>query len=167
MNILIQLRESIENKPDIERVRFLGIFCLHDCIYSKEKRIFIHYLMIIGYGGGGVQEEAFYKIEGSKVDIAKIYITTNCGGIDFEKVVGENNLGNHDLNLSRLDLEIQTKFLSELDHYLRYNEELCCFTYKPESKFIENGFYKATIKFPTTLLKNLNAIFWPFSIYFR
>ena len=57
----------------------LRIFSLHKCIFDKETKNFIHFLVVIGYSGGGCQEECFYKINGSNFEKSTIQISTSAG----------------------------------------------------------------------------------------
>ena len=81
MNTLIQLErnESGSSSPLDSSIRSLRIFSSHKCIFDKETERQEHFDKVIGYSGGGCQEECFYKINGSNFEKSTIQISTSAG----------------------------------------------------------------------------------------
>lgn len=166
MDILIQLanKESGVQSSTDSSIRSLRIFSSHKCIYDKEAKSFIHYIVVIGYSGGGCQEECFYKIGGSNLEKSTIQISTSSGDSFFHYTFSNQNLVQLETELNHLDKQIQGEILDSISKYLSYDGELDYFFFDNSSNSVTNGFLIID-KFPMRILKFLKNVYWPFSTH--
>jgi hypothetical protein len=164
VDVLVQLskKESGDELSPVFSIRSLRIFSLHKSIYNEEKKIFIHFILVIGYTGGGCQEECLYKIEGSNLEKSSIFISTSAGGSVFQYYFSNLKLIEFDSEMCDSDLEIQNEFIDQVNNFLTYNEAADYFFFDKSTLLNNNGFM-ITEKFPLRTLKFLNTVYWPFS----
>ena len=166
MDTLIQLanKESGGQSPADSSIRSLRIFSSHKCIYDKDDKTFIHYIVVIGYSGGGCQEECFYKIGGSNLEKSTIQISTNAGDSFFHYTFRNQNLVQLETELNHFDKQIQGEFLDSISKYLLYDDELDYFFFDNSSNSVTNSFLIID-KYPIRILKFLKNVYWPFSTH--
>lgn len=166
MDILIQLanKESGVQSSTDSSIRSLRIFSSHKCIYDKEAKRFIHYIVVIGYSGGGCQEECFYKIDGSNLEKSTIQISTSSGDSFFHYTFRNQNLVQLETELNHFDKQIQGEILDSISKYLLYDGELDYFFFDNSSNSVTKGFLIID-KFPKRILKFLKNVYWPFSTH--
>jgi hypothetical protein len=153
VNILIQLNS---NHP--KTIKELSLFVIHQSKFSTVLKTFIHHLIVIGYAGGGVQEEAFYRVEGSKIKDAKIFYSTVSGPGILEYKIDEEGASLVDIPLFEDSEEFQKAALALMPKYISFIEEQDIFMpINNEKKF------EASPKFPTYFLRSLQNVYWPFS----
>ena len=165
MNSLIQLvkKESEGELPADSSIRSLMIFALHRSIFDNEKKTFIHFLMVIGYSGGGCQEECFYKIEGSNLEKSTVLISTSSGDLFYQFSFQNQNCSELEKELNEFDKQIQLEFTDSINNHLSYNSELGYYFYDNLNSIINNGLM-ITDKFPIRILRFLKNVYWPFSV---
>ena len=166
MNYLIQLANNEIGAGSVlnSSVRSLRIFSSHKCVYDSEEKMFIHFLVVIGYSGGGCQDECLYKIYGSNLEKSTIQISTSAGDSFFHYTFRNQNIVQLETELNHFDKQIQGEFLESISKYLLYDDELDCFLFNNTSINITNGFF-ITDKFPLRTLKYLKNVYWPFSTH--
>ena len=166
MNTLIQLasNESGRSSPLDFTTRSLRIFSLHKCVFDKEKKNFIHFLVIIGYTGGGCQEECFYKIDGSNLEKCTVEISTSAAGSFYQFSYKNQKIIELETEINQFDRQIQSEFLEAINKHLVYIERLGCFLYENRSSIVHKGFL-ITDKFPIRIFKFLKNVYWPFSTH--
>ena len=166
MNTLIQLarNESGSSSPLDSSILSLRIFSLHKCIFDKETKNFIHFLVVIGYSGGGCQEECFYKINGSNFEKSTIQISTSSGDSFYQFSFKNQNIVELETEMNQFDRQIQSEFIESINKYLLYNDGLGYFFFDNRNPNVNSGFLK-TGKFPIRILKNLKNVYWPFSTH--
>jgi hypothetical protein len=167
VNILIQLAKDNagEKKSAALSSRFLRMFCLHKSIFVKEQKIFNHYLLAIGYAGGGSQETCFYKIEGSDLIKSKISIATSIGDYYFQHKYDNQVLTGEEFELLESDSNAQNELIDNISNYLHYDEAMECYVYNNDCNFIKNKEFEMNSKFPLKTLSFLKDVYWPFSTY--
>ena len=164
MEILIQYAE----KPDEllvknQSIRDLRIFALYNRKFLAKTNSFRHYVAVIGYSGGGCQEEYSYVIHGSDISNSKITFTASSYPTYWEQEYNENEIIEVSIDLDEMDTEVFNEFQVTISRYLEYSEDDGCYLINLENdKKINNTFY-ATPKFPIKILEKLNSIYWPFS----
>ena len=164
MEILIQYAE----KPDEllvknQSIRDLRIFALYNRKFLAKTNSFRHYVAVIGYSGGGCQEEYSYVIHGSDVSNSKITIAASTLPTYWEQEYYKNELIETSIELDEVDSVVFNDFQVAISQYLEYSEEDGCYLINLENeKLITTTFY-ATPKFPLKILEELNTIYWPFS----
>jgi len=164
MNRYIQLTNNLSRgcSPLDSSIRSLRIFSLHKSILDKKTKSFVHFFVVIGYNGGDVQEECFYKIDGSNLEKSPIHISTSAGDIFYQFSYKNHNLINFEFELGQLDRQIQREFIEEINKYLLYDDGADYYFYDNRNSNIKNGFL-ITDKFPIKILKFLQNVYWPFS----
>lgn len=161
MEILIKHSKGcIENQS----IRNLKIFAGYKRKFITSSNSFRHYVVIIGYSGGGSQEECSYVMHGSNLTNSKIYRTYSSFPTDWEFEHFNNETNEISIELDELDNEVLNEFQINIKEYLHYSEEEDYFTVNNENKEIINSPFFATPKFPLKILKQLNSVYWPFSI---
>ena len=158
MNILIQLNSTFIPNNGIKE---LSLFVIHHSKFNTVLKTFVHHLIVIGYSGGGVQEEAFYRIEGSKIEDANILYSTMSGPGTLEYKIDKEGASLVDIPLFDDSNEFQNTALALMPKYIAFNEGQDIFV--PVNN--ENTF-EVSQKFPMYLLKSLQNIYWPFSLSF-
>jgi len=166
MNYLIQLANNETGKSSAldSSVRSLRIFSSHKCIYDSETKMFIHFLVVIGYSGGGCQDECFYKIHGSNLEKSTIQISTSAGDSFYHFSFKNQTIVQLETELNDFDKQIQGEFLESNRKYILYNDELDYFFFDNSSANVTNGFLIID-KFPIRILKFLKNVYWPFSTH--
>jgi hypothetical protein len=164
MNVLIQIAK--DNAEEIKSTalssRFLRMFCLHKSIFVKEQKLFNHYLLAIGYAGGGIQETCFYKIEGSNLIKSKISIATSIGDIYFQHKYENQILIDEEFAFLESDLKAQNELIDNISNYLHYDDLIECYVYNNDCNFIKNKEFEINSRFPLKTLTFLNDVYWPF-----
>ncbi len=127
--------------------------------------MFIHFLVVIGYSGGGCQEECFYKIEGSNLGKSTIQISTSAGGLMYQFSFKNQNIVELEIEMNQFDRQIQWEFIEEINKRLLYDDGSDYFFYDNRNSKIKSGFL-ITDKFPKRILKFLQNVYWPFSTHF-
>ena len=94
MNILIKLAEKEHGSDQLpcSSIRNLRIFALHKSIFNSESKTFVHYLVVIGYSGGGCQEECFFKIDGSNLEKCTVWISQSTGDYFYQLSYKNQNI---------------------------------------------------------------------------
>lgn len=166
MNILIQLsvKEYGSDQLPYSSIRNLRIFALHKSIFNSESKTFVHYLVVIGYSGGGCQEECFFKIDSSNLEKCTVLISQNVGDYFYRLSFKNQNIVEIETEMSLFDKQIQNHFIEAINKKLSYDENLGFYFYNNQYSLIYNGFMISD-KFPITLLNFLNNIYWPFSTH--
>lgn len=165
MNIYIKvITTDIGDGSPACSIQSLKLFSLHKSSFDEDKKIFIHYFLVIGYAGGGCQEECFYKIEGSNMQNSAILISTSAGDIYYQYLYSGRRTVAEETELTEVDTNIQNQFIEVANNYLMYNEDMCFYFLNNNSLLGTNGLL-TTNKFPIQKLKFLNNVYWPFSTY--
>ena len=103
-------------------------------------------------------------MHGSNLTNSKIYRTYSSFPTDWEFEHFNNETNEISIELDELDNEVLNEFQINIKEYLHYSEEEDYFTVNNENKEIINSPFFATPKFPLKILKQLNSVYWPFSI---
>jgi hypothetical protein len=164
MNTLIQLasKESGSYSALDDGVRSLKIFTTHKSVFDKEYKTFIHFLIVIGYSGGGFQEECFYKISGSNFEKSTVLISTSAGDSFYQFSYKNKKLIELETELSQFDTQIQSEIIETANKYLLYDEALDFYYCDNRNANFKNGFMISE-QFPIKVLKFLKNVYWPFS----
>lgn len=164
MEILIQCAENPnELLATNGSIRDLRIFALYNRKFLANTNSFRHYVTVIGYSGGGCQEEYPYLIHGSNISNSKITFTPSSYPIYWEQEYYANEIIETSINLDEMDTEVFNEFQEAISKYLEYSEEEGCYLINLENEALKNGSFYATPKFPIKILEELNSIYWPFS----
>ena len=118
---------------------------------------------MIGYSGGGCQEECSYVMYGSNPTTSKINRSYSSFPTDWENEHFNEETNEVLIELDEMDKEVFKEFQTVINKYLLYSEEEDCFILNPENEEVIDSTFFATPKFPTKILKQLNSVFWPFS----
>jgi hypothetical protein len=160
----VDLADADDNSP-----RSISLFALHRRKIVQDTGGFSHYFVVIGYGGGGVQEEFFYRIDGVSTQKFSVLFSDVSGPGEWKMSFRNQGLIEQITPFEQNDHDVQSEFQDLIGQYLIYNEELDIFLLNDlGSKDIavdSNGKY-ITQLFPTYYLKTLRDIYWPFSIGF-
>ncbi|MBK6953814.1 MAG: hypothetical protein IPH24_17730 [Crocinitomicaceae bacterium] len=164
MNTLIQLasEESGSSSTPDSSIRSLRIFASHKSIFDKETNTFTNFLLVIGYSGGGCQEECFYKIDGSNLEKSTVWISTSAGDSFYQFSFKYQKIVELETEMNQFDRQIQSEFLESINKYLSYDEVLDYYFYDYRNPIVNSGFM-ITDKFPIRVLKFLKNVYWPFS----
>lgn len=164
MNILIQLSAKQHGSDQLPHssIRNLRIFALHKSIFNSESKTFVHYLVVIGYSGGGCQEECFFKIDNSNLEKCTVWISQNVADYFYQLSYNNQNIVEIETEINQFDKQIQHHFIEEINKNLSYNENLGYYFYSNQNSLSCNSF-KISDKFPIRLLIFLNNVYWPFS----
>jgi len=126
MNIYIKVRTTdIGDMFPACSIQSLKLFSLHKSFFDEDKKIFIHYFLVIGYSGGDCQEGCFYKIEGSNMENSAILISTSAGDIYYQYSYSGRRIVAEETELTEIDINIQNQFIEVANNYLIYNEGMC------------------------------------------
>ena len=120
-------------------------------------------MTLIGYSGGGCQEEYSYVIHGSDISNSKITFTASSYPTYWEHEYNENEIIEVSIEIDEMDTEVFNEFQVAISSYLEYSEDDECYLINTENKTLKNGSFYATPKFPINILEELNSIYWPFS----
>lgn len=166
MNILIKLAEKEHGSDQLpcSSIRNLRIFALHKSIFNSESKTFVHYLVVIGYSGGGCQEECFFKIDGSNLEKCTVWISQSTGDYFYQLSYKNQNIVEIETEMNQFDKQIQNQFFELIDKNLSYDDNLGYYFYNNQNSTICNGFL-ITDTFPIRLLNFLNSVYWPFATY--
>ena len=164
MEILIQYAE----KPDEllvknQSIRDLRIFAVYNRKFLAKKNSFRHYVAVIGYSGGGCQEEYSYVIHGSNTSNSKITIAASTLPTYWEQEYYKNELIETSIELDEIDSVVFNDLQVAMSQYLVFSEKEDCYIINLENEALKNGSFYATPKFPIKILEELNSIYWPFS----
>ena len=164
MEILIQYAE----KPDEllvknQSIRDLRIFALYNRKFLANTNSFRHYVAVIGYSGGGCQEEYSYVIHGSELSNSKITYTPSSYPTYWEQEYFDNEIIEASINLDEMDTEVFNEFQEAISKYLEYSQDEGGYLINLENEELHNTSFYATPKFPLKILEELNTIYWPFS----
>ena len=164
MEILIQYAE----KPDEllvknQSIRDLRIFAVYNRKFLAKTNSFRHYLAVIGYSGGGCQEEYSYVIHGSELSNSKITFTPSSYPTYWEQEYFDNEIIEASIDLDEMDTEVLNEFQEAVSKYLEYSEDEGGYLINLENEELHNISFYATPKFPLKILEELNSIYWPFS----
>ena len=164
MNTLIQLenKESVSYSAPDDGVRSLKIFTTHKSVFDKESKTFNHFLVVIGYSGGGCQEECFYKISSSNFEKSTVLISTSVGDSFYQFSYKNKELFELESEMSQFDKQIQREFIETTNKYLSYDDILNYFFFDIRKITLESGFM-VDVKFPIKILNFLKNVYWPFS----
>ena len=164
MEILIQCAENPNELLATNRsIRDLRIFALYNRKFLVNTNSFRHYVTLIGYSGGGCQEEYSYVIHGSDISNSKITFTSSSYPTYWEQEYNENEIIEVSIDIDEMDTEVFNEFQVAISQYLEYSEDDGCYLINTENKTLKNGSFYATPKFPINILEELNTIYWPFS----
>jgi len=147
MNILIQI--SLESSKDDSfelSSRQLRMFAIHKSIFNESSKEFIHYILAIGYAGGDCQEECFYKIEGSNLDKASIFIASTIADHFYQYTYHNQQLNEEENEWSQEDIKVNEDLIIHLNSYLYFDNNANCYTYKTESNFVKNNEFAIRFK---------------------
>jgi hypothetical protein len=166
MNILIQLsaKENGSEQFQCSSIRNLRIFALHKSIFNSESKTFVHYLIVIGYSGGGCQEECFFKIDSSNLEKCTVSISQNVGDYFYQLSYNNQKITKLENEMTQFDKQILDDFFEVINNNLSYNENLCYYFYSNQNS-MSNSDFTISDKFPIRLLYFLNNVYWPFSTY--
>jgi hypothetical protein len=160
MNILFK-RAALDGSSKELGIRDLHLLVFHKSRFDKDLKSFVHHIMAIGYGGGGVQEEAFYRIEGSKFDGCPIYYSSVCGPGFLDYDISNGKLISVDLELPADSKKFQFEAIDSLKTYVHLDEYNDIWAPLADTK----EFYVSD-KFPMHLITHLQQVHWPFSTHF-
>jgi hypothetical protein len=163
MNILVQI--SLESSKDDSfelSSRQLRMFAMHKSIFNESSKKFIHYILAIGYTGGDSQEECFYKIEGSNLDKASIFIASTIADHFYQYTYHNQQLNEEEKEWSQEDLKVIEDLIIHLNSYLYFDNNANCYAYKTESNYLKNNIFTMDSKFPIKTLSYLKKVYWPF-----
>ncbi len=166
MNTLIQLstKERRSDPLQCSSIRHLSIFALHKIIFNSESKTFVHYLIVIGYSGGGCQEECFFKVDSSNLEKSTVWISRSASDFFYQLSYKNQNIVEIETEMNQFDKQIQNEFIESINKNLYYNETSGYYFYSNEKPMIGNDFMVSN-KFPIRLLKFLNNVYWPFSAH--
>ncbi len=137
---------------------------MHKCVFDKKTKSFIHYLVVIGYSGGGCQDECFYKVDGSNLGKSIIHVSTSAGDFIYPFSFKNQKIVELEIEMNQFDRQIQLEFIEEINKYLLYDDGADFYFYDNRNSNIKSGFL-ITDKFPIKILKFLQNVYWPFSTH--
>jgi hypothetical protein len=118
---------------------------------------------VIGYSGGGCQEECSYVMYGSNPNNSKINRAYSSFPTDWEYEHINEETNEVSIELDEMDKEVFKEFQALINKYLLYSEDEDCFILNLENEEIIDTTFYTTPKFPIKILKQLNSVYWPFS----
>lgn len=158
MEFLIQYSDDCIENQSIN----LRIFACYKRKFLPASNSFRHYAVVIGYSGGGCQEECSYVMYGSNPKTSKINRAFSSFPTDWEYEHFNEETYEVSIEPDEMDKEVFKEFQTLINKYLLYYEDEDCFILNPENVEIIDSSFFATPKFPIKILKQLNSVYWPF-----
>ena len=160
MEILVKYsNDFLKNKTKKD----LRIFVVYKRKFIPISKTFRHYLLVIGYTGGGNQESWSFMFNGSNPVNSKIKRAFSTFPTYWEYEHHDNEIAEVSLELDEIDNKVFSEFQTVINKYLLYSEEEDSFIINLEKEEIINTTFFVTSKFPIKFLEKLNSIYWPFS----
>jgi hypothetical protein len=162
-----QLWVQIDPDDNLEgSISSVKLFMLYRRLMHSESHQFRHYFTVVGYGGGGVQEECTYRIDGSNPNKRTVYYSPVSGPSNWEMNFTEGNLNEEPVEFDKEDIDVQKEFQMMIENHLSYDQDSDCFAWNSSLlKLPDTGIYSSS-SFPIQKLKGLSAVYWPFSLSF-
>ncbi len=145
-------------------IRSLRLFCLHQRVYEGAGSNYADYFLVVGYTGGGSQDDCFYKLKGTDQSGRSLWIAIPSGDSCYRSCFKNAQLLEMEEDLTAEDRRVQREMINHLSQHLIYDDE--------EDYFYFNSHQDVTVakgiitsdKFPLADMPILCQSYWPFSL---
>jgi hypothetical protein len=145
-------------------IRSLRLFCLHQRVYDNSDSTSTDYFLVVGYTGGGSQDDCFYKLRGTDLSERKIWIAIPSGDSFYRNCYKNAQLLEMEEDLTAEDRRVQREMIDQLSQHLIYDDEEDYFYVNSElHPTVADGMITSE-KFPLAFMPMLSQSYWPFSL---
>ncbi len=145
-------------------IRSLRLFCLHQRVYDDGGSTYTDYFLVVGYTGGGSQDDCFYKLRGNDLSERKIWIAIPSGDSFYRSCFKNAQLLEMEEDLTAEDRKVQREMIDQLSQSLIYDEEEDYFYFNSDQHLTEVEGIITSERFPLTYMQILSQSYWPFSL---
>ena len=166
MDYLVSLAPAGGNSGPLSfhSIRSLRLFCLHQCVNDDSSATDTHYFLVVGYTGGGSQEDCFYKLRGNDQSERSIWIAIPSGDSFYRNCYKNAQLLEMEEDLTAEDRRVQREMIDQLSQHLIYDDEEDYFYINSELHPTMADGMMTSEKFPLTYMPMLSQSYWPFSL---
>jgi hypothetical protein len=145
-------------------IRSLRLFCLHQRVYDNTGSIYTDYFLVVGYTGGGSQEDCFYKLECTDQLEPSLWIAIPSGDSCYRSWCKNAQLLEMEEDLTAEDRRVQREMIDQLSQHLIYDDEEDYFYINSNQHPTAADGMITSEKFPLTFMPMLSQSYWPFSL---
>lgn len=145
-------------------IRSLRLFCLHQSVYDDISATATHYFLVVGYTGGGSQEDYFFKLRGTEQTERSIWIAIPSGDSCYRSCYKNAQLLEMEEDLTAEDRRVQREMIDQLSQHLIYDDEEDYFYINSDPHATAAEGMMTSEKFPLAFMPMLCQSYWPFSL---
>ena len=166
MDYLVSLAHAVgdSGRLSFHSIRSLRLFCLHQRAYDDTGAIYADYFLVVGYTGGGSQDDCFYKLRGTDQSERSIWIAIPSGDSFYRSCFKNAQLLEMEEDLTTEDRKIQREMIGQLSQSLIYDEEEDYFYFNSDQHLTQVEGIITSERFPLTYMPILSQSYWPFSL---
>ena len=151
-------------RSSFHSIRSLRLFCLHQSVYDDSRETYTHYFLVVGYTGGGSQDDCFYKLRGTDQSERSLWIAIPSGDSCYRSCCKNAQLLEMEEDLTLEDRRVQREMIDQLSQHLIYDDEEDYFYVNSDQHLTETAGIITSEKFPLTFMPMLSQSYWPFSL---
>ena len=166
MDYLVSLAPAGGNSGPLSfhSIRSLRLFCLHQCVNDDSSATDTNYFLVVGYTGGGSQDDCFYKLKGTDQSGRSLWIAIPSGDSCYRSCFKNAQLLEMEEDLTAEDRRVQREMIGQLSQYLIYDEEEDYFYFNSDQHPTAADGVITSEKFPLICMPMLSLSYWPFSL---
>ena len=145
-------------------IRSLRLFCLHQRVCHDTGSTCTDYFLVVGYTGGGSQDDCFYKLESTDQSERSIWIAIPSGDSFYRNCYKNAQLLEMEEDLTAEDRRVQREMIDQLSQHLIYDDEEDYFYINSNQHPTAADGMITSEKFPLTYMPMLSQSYWPFSL---
>ena len=145
-------------------IRSLRLFCLHQRVYDDTGSIYTDYFLVVGYTGGGSQEDCFYKVRDAVQSHRSMWIVIPSGNSCYRMCYKDAQLLEMEEDLTAEDRRVQGEMIGQLSQHLIYDDKEDYFYVNSDLHTTAADGMMTSEKFPLTYMPMLSQSYWPFSL---
>ena len=145
-------------------IRSLRLFCLHQRVYDDGGSSYTDYFLVVGYTGGGSQDDCFYKLRATDQSEPSIWIAIPSGDSFYRNCYKNAQLLEMEDDLTTEDRRVQREMIGQLSQHLIYDDEEDYFYVNSDLHTTAADGMMTSEKFPLTYMPMLSQSYWPFSL---
>jgi hypothetical protein len=145
-------------------IRSLRLFCLHQRVYDDTGSTYTDYFLVVGYTGGGSQDDCFYKLRGTDQSERSIWIASPSGDSFYRNCCKNAQLLEMEEDLTAEDKRVQREMIGQLSQHLIYDDEEDYFYINSDQHLTEAEGMITSENFPLICMTILCQSYWPFSL---
>ena len=144
--------------------RSLRLFCLHQSVYDDISATATHYFLVVGYTGGGSQEDCFYKLQGTDQSDRSLWVAIPSGDSCYRSCCKNAQVLEMEEDLTAEDKRVQREMIDQLSQHLIYDDEEDYFYINSDQHPTAADGMITSEKFPLIYMPILCQSYWPFSL---